>query len=411
MTTVTPSPSEIPQNAPDALPLLRLKAKEDGALRAGRPWIYANQVAAGGGALRALEPGSLARVVAANGEPLGAAAVNPHSLIVGRLLDRDVAAVCDPAFLAGRLARALALRERLFDAPFYRLVHAEGDGLPGLVIDRYGDLLVVQPNSAWAERALPALLAALDELLAPRAVVLRADAAGRAAESLPSYQRLAKGALDGPIELQENGVTYLADPLGGQKTGWYYDQRSTRAFVASLTSGARVLDAFSHSGGFALACLAQGAASALALDSSAPALELAQQAAVRNDLDSRLTLQQGDALAVLQTLRDRGESFDLVVADPPPFVPNKKALPQGLKAYRKTAALAARLVSPGGILSLASCSHNVDPASFFKAVAGGLSRAERSGRVLLTGGAGPDHPVHAQLPETAYLKTLTLQLD
>lgn len=409
--THTATQTDVPPATPDALPLLRLKAKEDAALRAGRPWIYANQVSAGGGALRALEPGAVALVVAANGDTLGAAAVNPHSLVVGRLLDRDPAAACDADFLAGRLARALALREKLFDAPFYRLVHAEGDGLPGLVIDRYGNALVIQPNSAWAERALPAILAALEALVSPQAVVLRADASGRTMEGLPSYQRLAKGAIEGPIEVQENGVTYLADLLGGQKTGWYYDQRPARAFMAALAGGARVLDAFCHTGGFALACLARGATSALALDSSAPALDLARQAAARNGLEQSLTLQQGDALERLQTLRDRGESFDMVLADPPPFVPSKKALPQGLKAYRKTAALAARLVTPGGFLSLSSCSHNVDPASFFKAVAGGLARAERSGRVLQAGGAGPDHPVHAQLPETAYLKTLTLQLD
>ena len=361
--------------------------------------------------VKALPAGTVVRVLADDGRALGTALFNPHSLISARLVDREPEAVIDRAFLAARLARALALRERLIDVPHYRLVHAEADGLPGTVVDRFGDVAVVQINTAGMERLTDEFLAALDEVLEPRAVLLKNDGPSRQLEGLDSYVRPAKGSLDGPIEVLENGVRFLADPREGQKTGWFYDQRDNRAAVARLADGARVLDLYSYAGGFAVQAAMAGAAEVVAIDRSQPALDLATRAAELNGVSRRCRFRRGEAFDELQRLGDAGERFEIVIADPPAFIKSKKDLHQGARAYRKLARLAAALVAPGGFLFLASCSHHIDAAAFADEVRHGLAAANRSGRVLLSSGAAPDHPVHPFLPETAYLKGMLLQLD
>lgn len=255
------------------------------------------------------------------------------------------------------------------------------------------------------------ILAALDGVLAPRAVVLANESPLRTLEGLDTYTRLAAGALEGPVEVEENGLAFFADPLEGQKTGWFFDQRDSRAFVARLARGAGVLDLYAYTGGFAVQAAAGGAKRVLAVDSSAPALALAQKAAERNGVAEKCEFHRQDAFDALDALAARNERFDIVVADPPPFARSKKDVQAALKGYRKLARMAAALVRPGGFLFVASCSHNVTADAFGLEVAGGISRAGRAGRVVRAGGAGADHPVHPLLPETAYLKTLTLQLD
>lgn len=360
-------------------------------------------------AAKALEPGAVVRLATAEGKPLGTAMFNPHSLIAARLFTHDAEATIDQAFLQARLGRALALRERLFATPFYRLVHGEADDLPGLVIDRYGTALSVQVNAAGMERLLPALLAALDELVAPSAVVLRNDGSARSLEHLESYVRVAKGTLDGPIEGESDGVRFLADLAGGQKTGWFFDQAPARRLVAGLAPGRRVLDVYCHTGGFALAAAKAGATDVLALDSSAEALELAARNAQLNGLTVRVD--KTDAFSALAARGQGGERWDIVVCDPPSFVKSKRDYESGIRGYRKLARLAAPLVVPGGILLIASCSYHVDPPSFAVEIARGIVAAGRTGRILWSGGAGPDHPTHPMLPETAYLKWQALQLD
>jgi len=255
------------------------------------------------------------------------------------------------------------------------------------------------------------LLDALEEVFAPAAIVLRNDSPARTLEGLETGVRLARGTLSGPVELEENGARFLADPLGGQKTGWFFDQRDNRAFVARLASGRTAIDVYTHTGGFGIQMALAGATQVTLVDRSASALETASAAAALNGVAGRLAFRKADAFDELQRLRDRGESFGVVVIDPPAFVKSKKDLKAGAQGYRKLARLAARIVEPGGILLAASCSHHVDAVLFADLVARGLTDAGRTGRILRQAGAGPDHPVHPLLPESAYLKAIALQLD
>lgn len=360
---------------------------------------------------KALPPGGVVRVLDAAGEALGCATFNPQSLIAARLLSPDADAAVDRGFFRVRLEAAAALRARLFDEPCHRLVHAEGDGLPGLVIDRFGDVFVVQPNTAGMERLVPEILAALDGLFAPSAVVLRADSPVRAHEGLELYVRVAAGALDGSVELSEEGVRFLADPVEGQKTGWYFDQRPNRTFVAGLGGGSRMLDLYGFAGGFALRAAVAGADQVVVVDRAQAALALGERAAALNGVAARCQFVCAEVFAEMTRRGAAGERFDAVVADPPSFVKSRKQLKQGLRGYRKLTRLAAALVTPGGLLFVASCAHNVTAEDFAEAVRRGLVDAGRGGRVLRAAGAGADHPQHPALPETAYLKSLLLQLD
>lgn len=391
-------------------PTIRLHAGRQKRVQHGHPWVYSNEVQMDQPA-KAVPPGSPVRLVDAGGTPLGIATFNPHTLIAARMLTPDPAAVIDRGFLAGRLTRAIRLRETLYDRPFYRVVHAEADGLPGLIVDRYGDVVTVQANSVFMDQRIGDILGALDEVLNPSAVILRNDSTQRALEGLAEETRLAKGSLDGALRLEENGNVFFADPLGGQKTGWFYDQRDNRAFIASLTKGARVIDFFSYNGGFAVTCATRGAASVVAVDRSQPALDNATRAAEANGVAGIFEARRAEAFNELERLANAGERFDVVIVDPPAFVKSKKDLAVGCRAYRKMTRLAARITAPGGFLLAASCSHNVDPPTFAEQVARGLVDAGRTGRILRSSGAGSDHPVHPHLPESAYLKAITLQLD
>ena len=381
-------------------PTIRLRPKEGRRLRAGAPWAFSNEIAMSTAA-KALKPGSVVNVEGDDGHALGTGYFNPNSLIAIRLLDARPDVVPDAEFFAARLGAARALRDRVYREPYYRLVHAEGDFLPGLTIDRFGDTYVVQITTAGMEALREPLLKALGA----SHVVLRADTPSRALEGLASY-------VEGDasrVAVQENAIRYFADLAGGQKTGWYYDQRDNRAFMASLAPGKTVLDAYCHTGGFALAAAKAGAREIVAVDSSAPALALAEESAAANAL--RCQFVKADVFEELERLGAAKESFDLVIADPPPFVKSRKDLEPGAKAYRKLARLSARVAAPGGLLLLASCSHNIPLERFASECAAGIARADRRARLIHTAGAGPDHPAHPFLPETAYLKALVYALD
>jgi len=299
--------------------------------RGGSPWIFANEIRME--QVKTLAPGSLVNVKGEDGRELGTGLFNAKSLIAVRLLASECGVAADAAFFAVRLSRALALRQAFYDKPYYRVVHAEGDHLPGLVIDRFGDTLTVQIGSAGMEALLEPLLAALETVLAPAAIILRNDAPNRALEGLPLYVRPAKG--EGRrIQLEENGARYFADLTEGQKTGWYYDQRDNRAFIAGLAKGKTVLDAYSYTGGFGILAAHAGAKEVICLDSSAPALALAEESARINGLANSVKLQavKADVFEELERLSAAGETFDIVVADPPPFVKSKKDLEAGARA-------------------------------------------------------------------------------
>jgi 23S rRNA (cytosine1962-C5)-methyltransferase len=391
-------------------PTVRLQPRQDARLRHGHPWVYSNEIMIDAEA-KAIPPGTPVTLTTAGGDRLGAAFFNPHTLIAARLLTADADAVVDQAFFGARIAAAVRLRTRLYADPCYRLIHAEADGLPAVVVDRMGDTLVVQLNAAGPDRAADEIIAALAEALTPKAIILKNDSPARALEGLPLETRLAYGSLDGPVELVENGARFRIDPLGGQKTGWFYDQRDSRAFVARFARDARVLDAYCYGGGFGIASALAGAASVTLLDRSASALEAAARSAGLNDVADRCEIRQQEVFEALDAMAAAGERYDVVIVDPPAFAKSRKDIPTAIKGYRKLARQAAVLVSPGGILFAASCSHNVGVPEFAEAVARGLHDAGRNGRILRQAGAGPDHPVHPMLPESAYLKSLTLALD
>jgi 23S rRNA (cytosine1962-C5)-methyltransferase len=390
-------------------PLVRLNPGADRRVKAGHPWAFSNEVAMTAAA-RAIPPGSVVRLEGDDGVRHGAWQFNPHSLIAARFLDADPAAPCDAGWFRARLGACLALRARLFDAPFYRLAHAEADGLPGLVVDRYGDALAVQANTAGMDRALPDIVAALRELLDPRVIVARNDSAVRRLEGLEEGVALLHGA-DGRAVVEEGGLSFPVDLLGGQKTGWFFDQRPNRAMVARLAKGCSVLDAFCHLGGFGLSAAQAGAASVTLLDRSGHALDLAMQAAARAGFADRVTPLKAEALEQMERMIASGRRFDIVVSDPPAFARTRKDIPAARKGYARLARLSASLVAPGGLLFIASCSHHVGAAEFAEAVAWGVHRAKRTSRILASVGAGPDHPVHPALPESAYLKGQLLALE
>jgi len=390
------------------LPAIHLQAGRSRRLRAGHPWVFSNELVMDQAA-KALPPGGLVRIIDAGGESLGIGSFNPHSLIAIRLLTRDPGQIVDRTFLAAKLKRALALRDALYDVPFYRLVHAEADGLGGLVIDRFGDAVTIEANTAGMELLLPEILAALEEVIAPKIVLIKNDSPVRKLEGLELYDKVAKGELDAPIELIENGVRFLADLTTGQKTGWFYDQRDNRAAVAKLAKGRTVIDFYTYAGGFALQAAKAGASHVIAVDRSEGSLALAAKSAELNGL--KLETARADSFAEMERLANAGQRFGVVVADPPAFVKSKKDLAAGAKGYRKMTKLAANLVEPGGYLLVASCSHHMSTENFADEVRHGLSNAQRSGRILRSAGAGSDHPLHPNLPESAYLKALLLQLD
>jgi len=360
-------------------------------------------------AAKALPPGSLVTVIDAGEEKLGVGTFNPHSLIAVRMLTREAKTAIDRPFLAQRLRQAKGLRDLTIGCPYYRAVHAEADGLGGLIVDRYGDVIVIQANTAGMERLLPLILAAVEEVFTPRAVVLKNDSPVRKLEGLELYEKVERGNLSGPVELIENGARFLADLTEGQKTGWFYDQRDNRAAVAKLAKGKSVIDFYTYAGGFAVQAALAGASRVVAVDRSEGSLALASQAATLNNVSIEAV--RADSFAEMERLAAAGERFGVVVSDPPAFVKSKKDLAAGAKGYRKMTRLAASLVEPGGFLLVASCSHHMPLDTFAEEVRHGLGQAGRSGRIIRVAGAGADHPLHPHLPESAYLKAQLLQLD
>ncbi len=370
-----------------SIPTIRLKPKANArAIRHGAPWVYDNELVVDR-RTKSILPGTIARLEDAERHFLALVAVNPNSRIFGRVLAREEDEQIDEAWFVAKLTAALKHRAHMFDAPFYRLVHAEADGLPGVGIDRFGDTCVVQVTGGST-------------------VVMNGTGRARGLEGLEEKTEILTGAVDGPIPVQMNGATYMADIMGGQKTGLFYDQRPNHAFAQHLGKGQKVLDVFSHVGGFALATLAGGAASALSVDSSAPALELAEQGAAAMGASDRFATRKGDAFDTMAALLEEGETFDVVICDPPAFAPSKNALEKGMRAYERVARMAAPLVREGGYLGLCSCSHAADLETFRNACNRGIGRAARSAQLIHTGFAGADHPLMPQLAESGYLKAL-----
>lgn len=388
------------------LPLLRLNKNADRRLKTGHLWIFSNEVDTAATPLTAFEPGQQVLIHAHDGRVLGTGYANPHSLICARLISRDPQYLLDASLITHRLNIALSLRERLFADPCYRLVHGESDFLPGLVVDRYGDVLVAQITTAGMERVRDDIVTALDKVLRPRAILLRCDSGIRALEGLDSYVETALGTPPERVELIENGTRFEAPIQGGQKTGWFYDHRLNRARMREYVRERRVLDVFSHIGGWGIQAATAGAAEVICVDSSADALEGVHHNAALNGCDATVATLQGDAFEALKALREERERFDVVVLDPPAFIKRRKDLKEGLLAYRRINQMALQLLSRDGILISASCSHHLPRESLAEAVLQAGRHIDRSMQLLEQGHQGPDHPVHPAIPETEYLKAL-----
>ena len=394
-----------------SLPIIRLRPNAAArAIRFGFPWVYDNELVMDRRS-RKIEAGTLGILQDADRNDLGLVAINPNSKIVARVLDGDITATINADWFRDKFQRAVDMRARLFDRPFYRLIHAESDGLPGVIIDRFDDHFVVQPNAAWADSLLDAIVGALIDVTGARVLIKNASGRTRGLEGLDDVSLVLRGDMpSAPIKVPMNGAIYMADLAGGQKTGLFFDQRPNHAFAAGLSKGARVLDVFSHVGGFSLAALAAGADHSVAVDGSAAALDLAKQGATAMGVRDRFETRRGDAFDVMTQLVEEGAQFDVVICDPPAFASSKPALETGLRAYERVARLAAQLVVDGGYLGLCSCSHAVDLAKFRAASIRGIGRAGRKSALIHTGFAGPDHPLHPQLAESGYLKSLFFRL-
>ncbi|MAY71454.1 class I SAM-dependent rRNA methyltransferase [Halomonas litopenaei] len=389
---------------------LRLKKNADRRLKSGHLWLYSNEIDIAETPLKGLEVGEQVIVEAANGKPMGLAYVNPNSLICARIVSRDPSMRLDRSLLVHRLNQALALRQSLFDKPFYRLVHGEADLLPGLVIDRYAEVLVVQLNTAGMEAVKDELLDALDKVLSPACVVLRNDTSGRRQEGLSEVVEVVKGELPEQVLLEENGVQFAAPVLDGQKTGWFYDHRINRAWLNQRVAGKRVLDLFSYVGGWGVQAAAHGASEVLCVDASESALDRVAENAALNGQHERVAVGHGDAFEALAALKADGEKFDVIVLDPPAFIKRRKDIANGERAYARLNRDAMRLLGRDGLLLSASCSMHLAQDRLIDVVRGAVRHQDRQGQILFQGHQGPDHPVHPAIPETAYLKALGVRV-
>lgn len=389
---------------PDAV--LRLRKGADRRLRGGHPWVYSNEVDTAATPLKALRPGVSVVVEDARGKPLGAATVNPGSLICARIYSADARQELDRELLIERLRIALNGREELYGAHCYRWIYGDGDLLSGLVVDRFDAWLSVQLTSAGMEARRTTVIEALLEVLPARGIVMHNQGAFRQVEQLPEAIELAWGEVPELVPLTENGVRFVAPLLAGQKTGWFYDHRENRALLQRLVTGKSVLDVFSYVGGWGVAAAVAGAAAVECIDASADAVALVAENASRNGVGHRVSARAGRATDVMKTLIQGHRRYDVIVLDPPAFIQRRKDQAQGEKAYHQINELALRLLAPGGVLVSASCSLHLPMARLEDIVRGAAQRRGRHLQVIAQGGQALDHPVHPAVAETRYLKAL-----
>lgn len=392
-------------NDGQSLPKLVLNSQADRRLKKGHLWVYSNEVDVAKTPLKDFSAGDQVLVCSHQGKPLGIACINPNSLICARIVNRDIAHPLNKSLFVHRIKQALALRQVCFSEPFYRLIYGDSDLLPGLVVDRFGDYLVVQMATAGMDAQKEAIVEALQKCLQPKGILLRNDHSARQLEGLDSYVE-AIGDVPEAVELVENGVRFLAPIAEGQKTGWFYDHRESRALLQRLAPGKRVLDVFSYVGGWGVQAAAAGAAEVICVDASEQALQWVGENAHLNGVDERMQGLHGKAVNVLKDLIARGESFDIVVLDPPAFIKRKKDQKSGEAAYRHINELAMRLLSKDGILVSASCSMHLERSTLVEIVRASARHLDRHAQIIFQGGQGADHPVHPAIPETDYLKAV-----
>jgi len=388
------------------MPKAVLKKGEEERIVAGHPWIFDNEIERIEGHP---ETGEGIPVFSYHRRFIGSGFFSPQSKIRIRIYSREDEKP-DREFFMRRIAAAVAYRDLVVKRRSARLVFGEADLLPGLIVDKFENHLVLQTLSAGVDRYKGLIADALESIVKPEGIYERNDAQVREFEGLSLLSGTLRGSCPPETEIEENGIRFVVDLAAGQKTGHFLDQAENHAAIAPFVSGRRVLDAFCHTGGFGIGCAVAGAARVTLLDRSEHALATAQQAAVMNGVADRVTTQRGEAMEALERMVGAGQRFGVVITDPPAFAKTRKDQPAALRAYGKLARLAATLTERGGFLFIASCSHHVSPGEFADAVAWGVHRARRDARILHMGGAGPDHPLHPMLPESQYLKGMLLHL-
>ena len=397
------SSKPVPAESAREVRLLRLKRGEERRLVLGHLWVFSNEVDTEGTPLTAFAPGELAELRSHRDAFMGYVCVNPHALICARILSRDRNRPVDAALLEERLRAALALRDATAAAPYYRWVFGESDLLPGLVLDRYGDVVVGQIATAGMQALEQQISAAVRTVLAPVCLYWKNDSGARDLEHLPKESGAAFGPVPDELQVREGGLAFAVPLVAGQKTGWFFDQSANRGRLERyVPAGARVLDVCSYAGAWAVAALKFGAGSALCVDSSQSALDVASANARRNEL--QLQTLCADAFDALKGLADRGERFDVVILDPPAFIKRKKDIPQGQAAYRKLNQLALALLADAGLLVSCSCSYHLAPEELLNAIQAAARHSRRFVQILESGGQSADHPIHPAIPETRYLK-------
>ncbi len=389
---------------PVNLPALRLKRGEERRLKAGHLWVFSNEVDNRATPLRAFEPGEPVRIETSSGRFLAYGYVNPNSLICARIMSRDARHPATASLLVHRLNIALSLRRRVYEENCYRLVFGDSDLLPGLIVDRYDDILVAQLTTAGMEAMKPQVVEALTKVIKPAGVLLKNDTAIRAREGLNLYVEVAHGEVPAEAHVVENGVSFRVPLAGGQKTGWYFDQRDNRDRLKRYVTGARVLDVFSYVGAWGLMAARHGGLDVCCVDSSAPALEILHANASVNHLDVETA--KGDAFDIMAGYKDQGRRFDLIILDPPAFIKRRKDLERGKAAYRRLNQLAMQLLENDAMLVSCSCSHHLSEADLTAEIQKAARHVGCHVQILERGGQAADHPVHPAIPETRYLKAL-----
>lgn len=388
------------------LPRLQLKKHEDRRLRLGHQWVFSNEVDTKATPLKSIKPGDTVELIDYRGQVLGTGYANPNSLIAARLVSRIARHPYSMSLIRHRLKVALALRERLYAQPFYRLVFGESDGLPGLVVDRFGDLLVVQLNTAGMEVRKDEVLTALQKLCSPATIYLRNDSSVRSLEGLESYVEIVTGNLPDAAQVQEHGLTFEAPLALGQKTGWFYDQTDNRRDLGRWVRGARVLDLFSYVGGWGIQAAAQGAASVTCVDESATAIEFVRRNADVNGVKDRVAAVQSEAFQALKQFHESQTKFDVIIVDPPAFIKRRKDAKKGVEAYERLNETAMKLLPRDGILISCSCSYHLSREDLVKLLHRRARHLDRQLTILAQGYQSVDHPVHPAIPETQYLKVI-----
>jgi 23S rRNA (cytosine1962-C5)-methyltransferase len=384
---------------------LKLKKGEDRRLHAGHLWVYSNEIDTAATPLSGFTAGQQVEIQSAGGKVLGNGYINPNTLIAARLVSRNSSYRLDQSLITHRLKVALSIRERLFPGPYYRLVHGDSDGLPGLVVDRFGDTLSVQITTAGMELLRDAVIAALEKVLKPSVIVLKNDTPARLTEGLEQSVECVLGEAPERVALEENGVRFEAPLMSGQKTGWYYDHRISRERMQHYVSGLRVLDLFSYIGGWGVQAAVAGAKEVICVDASEKFLEQVHHNAALNNVTDQVATLHGDAFDALKELRNAKEQFDLIIVDPPAFIKRKKDQKSGLQGYRRINELAMRLLSRDGILISASCSYHLQRSQLKSLLLASSRHIDRNLMLLEEGHQGPDHPIHPAIPETEYIKT------